>query len=152
MALFPDAIIKSNATHDDLEIWYQNAGSRPFIFFTRLAIFSAVLTFGSLGAAVSLITRARGDEGVPDGITKREVCAIQTVGAIFSLILSLIFMGALIGGSLFPNSETFYYIIYLPAAFAKLLVWSFIAGFSERFVPNMLKNLITRTDHPDVKT
>ena len=31
--------------------------------------------------------------------------------------------------------------LYIPAAFAKLLVWSFIEGFSERFVPNILNNL-----------
>lgn len=125
--------------------WYENKNSTQFIMITRVSIFSAVMSFGALGAAISVITRARQGDREAISVTKREIHSVQTIGAVFALILSLIFMGGLIAGSLFPNSETFYYVIYLPAAFAKLLVWSFIAGFSERFVPNVLKNLTRRS-------
>ncbi len=115
----------------------------------RLALFSAVVSFGALGAGISLISRARNGEDVPAGITLGELVAVQTVGAVFALVLSLMFMGQLIAGSMFPNWEPFYNIIYSPAAFAKLLVWSFIAGFFERFVPNMLRNLAQRAQDDD---
>jgi hypothetical protein len=112
----------------------------------RLGLFSAVLCFGALGSAISLISRARhGPETFPD-ITPRELLSVQTVGAVFALILSLMFMGDLVAGTMFPNWDPFYRIIYSPPAFAKLLVWSFIAGFIERLVPNVLHNLATRAE------
>lgn len=112
----------------------------------RLGLFSAVLCFGALGAAISLISRARhGEETFPE-ITLRELVSVQTVGAVFALIMALMFMGNLVAGSMFPNWDPFYTIIYSPPAFAKLLVWSFIAGFVERLVPNILRNLGTRAE------
>jgi hypothetical protein len=107
----------------------------------RLSIFSAVIAFGALGAAVSVISRARSPIRRIEEISVFELLAIQTIGAIFALVLSLMFMGEMIAGSLFPTWNPFYRIIYSPAAFAKLLVWSFIAGFIERLVPTMLMNL-----------
>lgn len=129
--------------------WRKNSESKEFVMLTRIAIFSAILAFGALGAAVSLITRARNKKSINTSVTVWELVSIQTIGAILAGILGLIFMGELIGGSLFPNSDTFYYVIYIPAAFAKLLVWSFIAGFTERFVPNILNNLVKNTNETE---
>lgn len=126
--------------------WTKDADSRGFILLTRLAIFSVILAFGALGAAVSLITRTRNNELVPGNITIQEILSVQTIGAIFACILGLTFMGNLLSGTLFPNPSVFYRILYIPSAFAKLIVWSFIAGFSERFVPNVLNNLIKKAD------
>jgi hypothetical protein len=121
--------------------WREDKESGPFVLLTRVAIFSAVLAFGAIGAAVSLITRAR-NKGQIGNITALELISIQTIGAIFAFILTLIFVADFIGGRLFPEPDLFYRIIYVHPAFAKLLIWSFIAGFSERFVPNILNNLV----------
>jgi len=125
--------------------WRENAESSQFVLATRLAIFSAVLAFGAIGSAVSLITRARNKNEIGN-ITPLELISIQTIGAIFATILMLVFVADLIGGRLFPEPELFYRIIYVHAAFAKLLIWSFIAGFSERFVPNILNNIVKQVN------
>jgi hypothetical protein len=124
--------------------WYESAESRGFKTITRLAIFSAAAAFGALGASISLISRTRDSRRVPENITIGEMVSIQLVGAIFAFLLALMFMGSLIRGSLFPNPGEWFTVIYLHEEFAKLLVWSFIAGFSERLVPQILENLVTR--------
>lgn len=126
--------------------WKEDADSRGFIVLTRLAIFSMIIAFGAMGAAVSLISRTRNNESVLTNITVLEILSVQTIGGIFACILGLSFMGNLLSGAIFPNPSVFYRIIYIPSAFAKLLVWSFIAGFSERFVPNILNNLVKKAE------
>jgi hypothetical protein len=126
--------------------WKEDADSRGFILLTRIGIFSAILAFGALGAAVSLITRVRNNESILSEVTISEILSVQTIGAVFAGILGLAFMGNLLSGAIFPNPSVFYRIIYIPAAFAKLLVWSFLAGFSERLVPNVLNNLVKQVN------
>jgi hypothetical protein len=75
-------------------------------------------------------------------------------GAIFALVLFALFAGRLVEGSIFPvihHASNFYWGDiewamgdYPVASYAKLLVWSFIAGFAERFVPDILDRLIAR--------
>lgn len=120
-----------------------------YVVIVRLALFSAVLCFGALGSAISLISRVRNGEALLPVVTVHELISVQTIGAVFALVLSLIFMGNLIAGSIFPSWDPFYTIVYSPPAFAKLLVWSFIAGFFERFVPHMLDNLSKRADEQE---
>lgn len=126
--------------------WKKDADSRGFIILTRLSIFSIIIAFGAIGSAVSLISRTRNDGSILNNITILEILSIQTIGGIFACILGLAFMGNLLSGAIFPNPSVFYRIIYIPSAFAKLLVWSFIAGFSERFVPNVLNNFIKKAE------
>jgi hypothetical protein len=74
------------------------------------------------------------------------------VGAIGAVVLYMIFASGLVKGDLFPafamsqfdpNRDDFQNFVanWQPAEaidYAKALVWSFIAGFSERFVPDLL--------------
>lgn len=138
---------EESATQTPINItnWKTNADSRGFIMLTRLAIFSSILAMGALGAAISSITRTKNNSLLNNDVTIFEILSIQTIGSIFALLLGFIFMGNLISGTLFPNPIIFYRIIYVPAAFAKLLVWSFIAGFSERLVPQLLNNLVSKS-------
>ncbi|WEI17869.1 hypothetical protein PY247_16155 [Acinetobacter proteolyticus] len=126
----------------------EDGDCKPNSYFRILrivAIFSSSACFGALGSALSVISRAR-SEKFKENISTGHLYSIQTLGAVFAIILTLMFMGGLIGGTLFPNAENFYQIIYVAAAFPKLLVWSFIAGFSERIVPNTLHNLINSSE------
>jgi len=76
-----------------------------------------------------------------------------SVAAAFALVLYLVFMGGIISGGLFPefpnrtegyNGIRCFVLNVNPgtnADFAKLLAWSFVAGFSEKFVPNLIAKL-----------
>jgi hypothetical protein len=88
------------------------------------------------------------------------------VAIVFAFVLYLMVVGGLIGGDLFPkfvvdtldnnahwNMKTFLIGVY-PQDYkdiAKLLVWSFIAGYAEKFVPNAVGSII-ETTAKDAKT
>ncbi len=85
-------------------------------------------------------------------------------GSIFALILLLIFAAGLVKGDLFPDlhelaakGNTNFVELLWPLSeentgeFHKLLVWSFIAGFAEQFVPDILDQLTTRQQNTAVK-
>ena len=77
-------------------------------------------------------------------------------GAIFAIILYMFFAGGLVKGDIFPAfvTDVGKHVIPLPNFlevtgpmggnnYGKLLIWSFIAGFAERFVPDKLNKLIS---------
>lgn len=83
------------------------------------------------------------------------ITLIPINGGIFSIVLMLMFMGNIIQGQLFPEypDPTRFPITDAPSFFdwlklfypvngveiAKLFFWSFVAGFSERFVPQIIR-------------
>ena len=126
--------------------------------------FLAVLVYicGLLGGFVSIQQR------LPK-ISTEEIKALSTSwvsitlipinGGIFSLVLMFMFIGNIIQGSLFPEYpdieiktiSDFYYWVKNghPVSgedVSKLLFWSFIAGFSERFVPQVIMKATNQVD------
>lgn len=83
------------------------------------------------------------------------------VAIVFAFVLYIIFMGGLVSGELFPKfvNDTSTYVNtteFLTAVdpetyqdFAKILVWSFIAGYSETFVPNIITKIVTPEQNQD---
>lgn len=84
-------------------------------------------------------------------------------GAIFAALLYMLFIGGLLEGDLFPklgsnpgntnNQDGTSMWDFLKHArpgssrdYAKLIIWSFIAGFAERFVPDTLSRFISRRE------
>ena len=78
------------------------------------------------------------------------------VAVVFAMLLHLVFMAGLLEGPLFPkysrSEDAFvdmakFVLIVDPKTYAdaaKVVVWSFIAGYSEKFVPNLIARLADR--------
>jgi hypothetical protein len=85
-----------------------------------------------------------------------QILLIPVYGGIFALVLYLAFLGGIVEGALFPrltipsfgtppSSEDMknLFISTYPTTgvdVAKLIFWSFVAGFSERLVPQIISN------------
>lgn len=124
----------------DSELWFLCAESRGFLVLTAFATISGAAVFGSLGAIFSVLSRRANDLFDSNGIMG--VCFF---GSLAAVILCLIFAGGFIGGTLFPQYSSselgWFSVIYAHDEFSKLLVWSFVIGFSERVLPNFLDSL-----------
>lgn len=123
------------------------------------ATIAAVLFMGALGGFVSLQQRIQDipTEGDPV-LTLFELQSGQfslylapLTGAIFALLVFLMFLGGLLTGSLFPDFKDLqmnpvkYGNLFEYVQYGKLMVWSFIVGFAERFVPDTLTGLVGRS-------
>lgn len=118
-----------------------------------LALFSIAALAGALGAQVSASNRVqnlRKDRELARDSTivrnsSAQIRAAPITGAIFSVVLMNVFAGNLVQGELFPDFQGGYlYTLHSTTSVGKLFVWCFIAGFSERFVPDILDRLTTR--------
>jgi hypothetical protein len=129
----------------------------PFIF--------AVVLAGSLGAFFSALIRLYNYEDLPRALVLQELSGLPrthlviyslvpaVVGAIAATVLYTVFAAELLQGGLFPtfrceSERCEYFKSFLDTwhpdqakDYAKALVWSFIAGFTERLVPNTLESL-----------
>jgi hypothetical protein len=133
---------------------------------TLLTWMLLVMLAGAIGGFVSLQQRVQSVPSDGDPLVsifeiengKFSIYLAPVSGAIFALVLLALFMGGLVSGQLFPefsNGGLKYYINkfswssdsggYIGSmGYAKLMVWSFIAGFAERFVPDTLDRLVAK--------
>lgn len=115
----------------------------------------AVLIFGMLGSFISLQRRLKelSEEDLALIRGSRAFTWLAPVaGAVMAGILYLLFISELLSGDLFPSfsadpklpdgTEGILVLFLIqgagPAVYAKLLFWSFVAGFSERFVTDII--------------
>jgi hypothetical protein len=135
---------------------------------------TAVLAAGALGGFISAQRRVQSisnrGESMLDLIELSNgtgTFLAPTTGAVFAAVLFLLFAGQFLMGRLFPVINT--PLEKVPAGmvfgvfamgtgpnqgidWAKLMVWSFIAGFAERFVPGALDRMVNRTEKNDGTT
>jgi hypothetical protein len=117
---------------------------------TPLAILFVGFIGGFIGLQRRLKTMAAEDLTL---LADSWVCtALSPVaGALLAVLVYLLFISGLLTGSLFPKfandadaagidgfRQIFHVHCVEPADYAKLLFWSFVAGFSEKFVTNII--------------
>jgi len=133
------------------------------LIFSKVTVLMVVIASGALGGFVSALRRLYAFQRVfPVNFFKNwhkiDLYLIiysmipSLVGAIAAATLYVIFASQLINGPVFPEfylssqnirHDEFENFVWnwqpvSPSAYAKALVWSFIAGFTERFVPDLL--------------
>jgi hypothetical protein len=147
----------------------QPTSSQPSFWSHLSGTFMAVIFFGSLGGFISAQRRVkrRRVQSTPKPASLLDLISMEQEGplhstapvngAVFALVLYAMFTGGLITGAVFPQISTpvpespylrfwTYFVFSGPSSgldWAKLVIWSFVAGFAERFVPDALSRLST---------
>lgn len=125
-----------------------------------------IFVAGTVGGVVNNFRRlqklSRTKEGQADAFSERmvtiQIYVSPFVGGVFASVLYGIFMAGLINGPLFPTfqgseleftSFKDFAIKSMPSSnadMARAIVWSFIAGFCEGFVPNFISKLTKESE------
>ena len=110
-----------------------------------------VVIFGLVGAFFSRMIAFHSQaetldyDRIVSAFQMRYILIRLTIGIVGALIFYFLVGGGLVGGELFPKggaaSKGFEAPKGFDVQFAKLVFWSFLAGFSERLVPSTLERL-----------
>lgn len=131
-----------------------------FYFDQRLMMSWLCFECGLLGGFVSIQQRLRkiaGEELALLSESWTTIMVIPIYGGIFALVLYILFLSGLVQGHLFPvfyvptfqvppTTEDVLNLLKTtypatPQDFAKFIFWSFVAGFSERLVPQIIQKV-----------
>ncbi|QTF91761.1 hypothetical protein [Halomonas sp. BM-2019] len=132
-----------------------------FFLGQRFMVTWAVPLCGIIGGFVSIQQRLNNvsdEELVLLNDSWFQILLVPIFGGVFALVLYLVFLAGIVSGDLFPafsfpsrddadSPADFMLNIFretYPASgqdLAKLLFWSFVAGFSERFVPQLISQV-----------
>ena len=131
-------------------------------FAYSMGTFPILLTiiFGSIGGYIGMVRRLETIPANNDPTANFldlkygyvSVILAPISGAIFAVVLSLLFAGGILSGTPFPSFETDTKDLHFFASLsridnadgAKLLIWSFLAGFAECLVPDTLDRIVAR--------
>lgn len=111
------------------------------------AIISCAALFGALGVMTSLILRRRLDPSLSQMGILRALVLTYGLGSLFAIMLLALFIGGFLQGELFPSfgfSDSWLWLNFRVPDWGKLIVWSFVVGFSERLMPGVFDQLTER--------
>lgn len=138
----------------------------PFFYGGRLMISWLVFVCGIVGGFVSIQQRVKNISNEELELlcgSIWQVLLIPIFGAVFALVLYSVFLSGLLNSNMFPafaipqpsssGPDTQFIIAVLRETYpqtgpdlAKLIFWCFVAGFAERFVPQIISNLTSKSD------
>lgn len=127
------------------------------------------LLCGVIGGFVSIQQRLRGvSDQELELLTASwfQILLIPIFGGVFALVLYVLFLSGIVSGHVFPEfhfplrpepgPDANYIFDVLTKTYpnsgedlAKFLFWSFVAGFSERFVPQIISNVTSTASEQD---
>lgn len=119
---------------------------------TAAAVLALAGIAGATGGMISVVQRIQTDSTGTDAAADLRALAqaegavffAPITGAIFAVVLSTMIAGRVVSGSIFPTlpeNAAWYFVLWLPWPLANWFLWGFIAGFSERLVPDMLNRI-----------
>ena len=134
--------------------------------FIALFVFAAGLVGGFVSIQQRLPKIALKELQVLSG-SWLSITLIPINGGIFAIVLMLVFLSGILDGPMFPKfthqaihldpcpiilAESFknWLVTVFPSTgpdIAKLIFWSFVAGFSERFVPQIIRKAAGKADN-----
>jgi hypothetical protein len=144
-----------------------SSGWREYLPVSMLTV---VVVVGAIGGLISVQQRFQSASSEGDPVYnlsvfaqgRKDIFPSIISGAVFAVVLYLLIAAGLLSGQLFPIMETSssfqkegggHLVSFLREAipktgsdYAKLLVWSFIAGFAERFVPDTVSRFVERRE------
>ena len=134
--------------------WVNNDAQAPYLIL--------ILIFGAVGAVI----RENVEQRKPESALRsnRDVmiaCFSPVVGALVALLLATLFLSGLVSGDLFPkfvNTDKPFesaksvlrggVSLASNSDFYKMIAWSLVAGYSERFVLSKLDGLVSSSKPP----
>lgn len=122
--------------------------NKIYIGINWLAIFSCAALFGAIGVMISIIVRRDIDEKFQNIHIFPLVLILYIVGSIFAIIMLSLFVGGFLQGSLFPKFEdgSWLSLNFRSGDWGQLVIWSFVAGFSERLMPGMVDRIASQME------
>jgi hypothetical protein len=137
----------------------------PFIIQGYAAIAPVVVLVGIVGGLLSISKRLKQLNDIDlyllaDSILYTMLTPLS--GGLLALVIYLLFLSGLLEGTLFPNfipdptnrkdaigiEKIFHMVGDSPEDYAKLMFWSFLAGFSEKFAFNIISSFEKKNDNP----
>jgi len=136
-----------------------------YVLQQRFLLTSACFLCGIVGGFVSIQQRLPKVSNTELGMLTKswfQILLVPIFGGVFALVLYCVFLSGIISGHLFPEffvpqagnngpDDQFMWDIFSKTYpkttedFAKLLFWCFVAGFSERFVPQIINKTLNGT-------
>jgi hypothetical protein len=141
------------AAHNCNAIQDCSSSSAYYVGLNWLAIASCAALFGALGVMVSLTLRRQIDDRIFRLKTSKILLLVYGSGAIFAILMLTLFIGGFVQGNLFPafSTTTWLGLNFRVNDWGKLVVWSFVAGFSERIMPNLFDRLVEHFQSSDLR-
>jgi hypothetical protein len=138
-----------------------------------IPVFLIVIVAGTIGSFFSALQRLYNFKELPQVLYDKNFDGGSSflfiyslvpalVGGIAAAVLYLIFAGGLLSGSFFPafkckNQDCVDFVALFgaygpaePVDYAKACFWGFVAGFAERFVPDLLNNFAQKANRDAV--
>jgi hypothetical protein len=119
-------------------------------FFVWLAAASLAASFAVIGVLFSYISRQKNNENITVEKPIQYSIIVCVIGVVSSAVLMSLFVGGFLQGELFPNLsyDSFIMARIKGPDWGKLAFWSFVSGFSERFIPMLIDQFVEKTSAP----